>query len=272
MTNFLKIKTILVKLYLEVLFVIQCVKRFVSSFFVPKPIFINNIQLGGPTLIIAPHADDELIGCYNYIKRHRDDVIVLYCGLLGSNKDTANARIRKDEFIEFCSKVSAQYVVLEKASVESIKAILCKYDFDNVFIPSFIDWHVEHRWVNEALLQILEQIKLINIVWYQVSVPLYKINYIEGENKADYLEKWRVFADCYKSQKKINTSRFKFVERRGWNHFYAIEPYYCQSPDVFKQNLGKLSKNTIQLNQLKKVLNDYGKVVGLSAIIYKQID
>ena len=56
-----------------------------------------NIEEKNNILILAPHADDEWIGCYSILKYRLENVRCMYFNLYGDNQTDENRRIRNSE-------------------------------------------------------------------------------------------------------------------------------------------------------------------------------
>ena len=235
----------------------------------PKGINVGDVK-EGYSLIIAPHADDELIGCYHYIKKHPQSV-VLYCGLLGNHPGEENELRRKKEFISFCTSNRIQFILCEGELNQKIDSVIKEYKPSNIVIPSFIDWHPEHRLVNTILYHLDSVPDDSNIIWYRVSVPLMRYNYVIKENKEEYNNKWCNFSRHYKSQLSINFRRFKFFEKFSINGCYASEIFLIQDYNQFKKSVDDLSSHITTMMGLKSRINDIGSLSSLSESLYAKL-
>lgn len=234
----------------------------------PKPLHVGNgMPADGTSLIIAPHADDELIGCYNYIKRH-PECIIYYCGLLGSKYTEENGIRRKNEFISFCKSIGVAYCVATGEIRDDIERIIDEVHPANILIPSYIDWHSEHRLMSRMCYELFERNSGAKIIWYRISVPIMSYNYSIIEDNSDFQEKWNAFKKHYISQKTINIRRFKFVEKKSLKGPYAAELFYIQTYVNFRDNYKRLINKTTQLDELKLYLSDYKKLVIKSESLY----
>lgn len=240
--------------------------------FTPKPVLKEKRTIGeGFSLIIAPHADDELIGCFSYIKEHPNS-IVLYCGLLGSHYNEENANIRKREFVSFCEANRISFKILNNKLMEEIGAAIQEIKPSNVLIPSFVDWHYEHRLINSIVLDLEDYLTGCNIIWYRISVPIMLYNYSVEESKQDYINKWENFHLHYQSQKSINYKRFQFVEKHCIANVFASELYYIHTIDEFKNNMMVLLPQAKLLDSLKTVINDYKQLSSNAHNFYKLLN
>ncbi|WP_010249571.1 hypothetical protein [Myroides injenensis] len=205
-----------------------------------EKILSNNTIIAGKVLIIVPHADDELIGCFNFIKNYKSkaDITLFFCNLTGSNNNLNNKLNRELEFQNFCKTYQIKNIINTEEDVYvGLKHVLMNNKFNFFFITPLIDWHFEHREVNYILYDILnesyskEDLKVKNIVFYQISVPLnYNcVNFILGMNKEVVKEKWSAFSKFYPSQANLPKRRFIYQERlnalKCKDYFFAAESF-----------------------------------------------
>lgn len=231
---------------------------------------------GQRNLYIIPHADDELIGGFSTIVKNCSDFLLFYCGLLGKNQKEENRQTRLREFISLCEAKGFCYVIANRNLEKHIRRILNEYNPENIFIPSMVDWHEEHRLVNKILLKILDNKKRdVHIVWYQVSVPI-PMNYINcymPQNYHDIKYKWSDFRRFYKSQSHMPIQRFILEARFGGKGTknYAIEPFVMQDEEEWRFKVEKLDLYNEQLTQLKLRINNLKDIYRESEKIYSSL-
>lgn len=228
----------------------------------------------GPYLIIVPHADDELIGCHQFIQNHLDNVTIFYCGFLGSNPSEENRAVRAGEFVRYCQNVGVNYVCAENDIRHSLYTYLDELKPCTLLLPSYIDWHKEHRKVNEYLIDYLDTHKdstIQSLIWYHISVPLYggDANFASLMNEQQQRAKWDYFEDTYLSQKTINIKRFVLAERDCIEDSYAAETFLVMDKNTFCMKMKMLINKEQELDNLKGLLNDYNTLVQQSSFLYK---
>lgn len=141
---------------------------------------------GQHILVIAPHPDDESIGCAGTILSHRQagdtvHLLIVTDGgrsrALGLNREEM-VRRRQQEAIAAAAALDAKLIWLglpEGAwSVEhlqtSLKEILEQRLPDYVYAPSFIDFHPQHEQVAQGIATVLPTDVAVRV--YQVQTPL----------------------------------------------------------------------------------------------------
>ena len=227
-------------------------------------------------LIIVPHADDELIGTYEIIKKYKYNVELFYCAYTGSNSSKENCNTRLYEFKQFCEQFNIRYTVASTDIQTSLNEKIIQYSPNYIFIPSFIDWHEEHIKVNELMLNSVEA--LYNIVLYQISVPIYSeiINYYIPMHKKEHKSKWKDFYNIYVSQRSIPFTRFMYNEmiNRIDGETYASEVFTLLKYSDWKKLFLNFQqqKENIDLNTLKSSINDLIEVRNQAKQIYKLIE
>ena len=76
----------------------------------------------GKVLVVAPHADDELIGCYGlYINGLVSNTL---CVNMGDGKNE-KSEIRKKEFVQFCKKHRQKYSLYDD-SFDKVEELIKK--------------------------------------------------------------------------------------------------------------------------------------------------
>ncbi|MCX5782172.1 MAG: PIG-L family deacetylase [Elusimicrobia bacterium] len=158
---------------------------------------------GKKVLVIAPHPDDETIGCGGTIYKHINSggsAEVLYCTLDSDIrfKEAMNAA----SVIGFSNKHFLKYQVESLAKQHNLAdkfySLFKKIDPDIVFVPFWFDNHTDHRAVNSALRKVAKR-KTFNFMIYSYPVwfPLYPNVLIDI---GDVWEKKKEAIQCYPSQ------------------------------------------------------------------------
>lgn len=220
------------------------------------------------TLILAPHADDELIGCYSVISnlyRIGGDIALLNYSHNDSNSDT-----RIIEFSQFINKSlhigrqNAIYIDYNQR-LNSVFNLISTTRPQQIFLPCFIDWHPDHRDTNLVLAECLQWLPDYNptIFWYQVSIPLptKMINVFAPMTKWKYKQKWKDFSIYYQSQAHLPKHRFIQVESvnsKAAGYKYG-ECFISLTSKKFQSTINLLSDKISQINNLKKYINHLDK-------------
>lgn len=174
----------------------------------PKPLKINNTD---KILILAPHADDESIGCGGFLFKYAKQckVVCLTDGRFGDPNMPMNElmRIRKEEFIgamNFSKVKDYQFLNLQDGNLINEFDKFSKIDFENfdfIFIPNILDQHPDHKAVGIHLAKLLKSKKIkLKICMYEVWNALALPNsYIDI---SDISQKKKEMVSLYQSQTK----------------------------------------------------------------------
>lgn len=237
---------------------------------------------GDIILVVAPHADDELLSSYTVLARKDCEVWVYYCGFTGSNQDVRNREKRRQEIFSLCKKLGIPCVD-GNGKKSCLENLLREKAFDKVIIPSLIDWHSEHRKVNYWLVNICEKLNICpEIYWYSVTVPM------EGDfavqcvpmTKQVQKEKYLLFKQIYHSQLFMPLLRFKLNERINGHYSgcYAAETFMVVSIEKLERLASKfqLKENGDSdlirtVEGMKCLINDIMAIRRQSARIYKEV-
>lgn len=138
---------------------------------------VLNISKEDKILIIAPHPDDESIGCGGLISLYPSqiDIVVMTDGSRGDiNKTLKEMKIiRKQEFMNALEKVNINsYVFLDYPDGELIFHPNCMSEVDirkytKIFVPHYSELHADHRASFEFLIKKVKELQIENVEIYQ---------------------------------------------------------------------------------------------------------
>lgn len=248
--SILKIKIYIAKLISVIRYFLQAIQCTLFLRVKSKNNLSNcDFLVGKKILILIPHADDELIGCYSILSDPIYDVDLLYFEMTGGFPDMADIRMQE---LENCAKYFNRRLFLFESFLTQ------RYStYDVILTPSFIDWHPEHRMVANFIYDIItESIYSNSILVYNVSVPhaINSINIVSELSKKSSVEKYRQLKVLYPSQSNLPLLRFKIQEiidaiKLNTNYF-GCESY------IYFQNKSYIDFIDRQKNNEKKI-NDY---------------
>lgn len=228
---------------------------------------------GEKIIYIVPHSDDELISGYNFIKRYGKNILLVYCGFLGEKKSEQIMGVRKQEFLKSCTEMNVEYELISGNIEDELSEIVNRFKPQYICIPSYIDWHFEHRRTNDALRSILSINKDVNVVWYQISVPIpiSFANCIVTFSKKDQKKKYDLFRKVYLSQQHIPINRFIKEEKFCGKYYecYAAERFMIMKYSEFCEKIDKLKKSESEIQEMKKDINDLYIIYNKSERLYR---
>jgi LmbE family N-acetylglucosaminyl deacetylase len=181
--------------------------------------FSVSIPVGNRVLVLAPHPDDESLGCGGTIKllsKMKKAVKVIF--LTGGEKADPEirdperyVRLRKKEALRALRTLSiSDHEFLDfpdrglyqnRGKVkESLIRIIEDFGPDTVYCPSIIELHPDHRAVAGLLIEIHTRAPDVRCLFYEVTTPV-RPNILIDITKA-YRHKKRAI-NCYKSQLRI---------------------------------------------------------------------
>lgn len=168
-------------------------------------------------LIIAPHPDDEILGCGGIIKKFLSSSIQVEILLLTDGSGEIHrktlSQVRKNEFnsalfdmgnisnvcLEFPDgELDKYFKQLVDAMVEYFK----KNQPRIIFVPYILDYNIDHRISNYALTEVFKKIKFINsyIAMYEIWTPIIYPNHYINITK-EFGAKYTALK-CYETQEK----------------------------------------------------------------------
>lgn len=131
----------------------------------------------GRVLVLAPHPDDEVLGCGGILAKHRkqkDRVKVIY--LTSNRRRREEARlstqilgINELSFLGF----EDGHLSAGKKEVASIEKVLTNFKPDIIYAPYFIDSHSDHQATAEILGQAVKKSRFQGKIWsYEIWTPI----------------------------------------------------------------------------------------------------
>lgn len=203
----------------------------------------------GKTLVIAPHVDDETIGCSSILLSVPCDLLYITdsAGSVGATKDTG--RIRKQEAFDVQTHTRIQQLFFldgpnnalekdEKRLIEELTSFVG--DYHSIFTVSYIDNHPEHFLSSKILARALELTRgTADIYLYEVSNlhnPQSLTHYYSLSR--EMMKKKAHLFKLFKSQKqmdfriflKLNEEKGRVLEQPGAEFFQKMSAEsFCQS-------------------------------------------
>ena len=224
---------------------------------VPSNLIPLDINSSDSILIIAPHADDEWIGCYSILKTKHANITCCYMNMYGDDYSETNIQTRTLEIIKSSKYWGFDLRIVKNNAVEFIKE--CVKGKSICFIPSPYDWHPEHRKAfcqfYESYSQLSDSEKSdIRVYYYSISVPhsdKEKLSYITL-TKDELNQKWNVFNTIYASQSFMPSHRYKLQLRLvPRNIGYAAQLFICANDERLQNDY-----NLINNPYIEEKLND----------------
>lgn len=263
----MSIKRVIRKVGGKALYLLKCFKWYCfymrTTWRPQKPNYTlsDDWYLNERVLLIAPHADDELLSSYTLIKRC-PNIAVYYCGFTGSNNSEDNRRIRYNEIKSVCRECGVP-IIYGGGDCNNLEQVM--RSFDTIVIPSVVDWHFEHRKVSYLIYDILQRTKQVfNIYTYSVTVP----NESDGNvialtmTKKEQNEKYSLFYKLYHSQRFMPIFRFRINERINGHHSnaYSAEVFlrcsYNNWVNEIKYIMDRELTGSLELEALLRALDD----------------
>lgn len=182
----------------------------------------------GRILVLAPHPDDESIGCGGLLLKHRGqcDVVVLtdgrHGGLLGQeiNDVVASRKLEFEKAMTYAGVNKWTFLGIEDGELSKNFYSFSKLDigsYDIIFIPSSSEVNVDHACVTNFVARLKFRAKIFE---YEISSTLNcPSHYIDISDVVD--EKKRLIS-FYKTQ----TAQVDYVSKSiGLNCFRGLLPY-----------------------------------------------
>lgn len=202
-----------------------------------------NINPNGKILVVAPHPDDESLGCGGFMMKYAkqvDSFCFLSSGISPDAKSKSDTRISEwnaaQEFIG-CNNLGICELYGDKPLLPRIKDNMDYYlktldtsKYDYIFMPHFDDNHPEHQYVsNELMRNIIIQNgykKDATVCFYEVWKPLPAPN--------DFVEidpdKKQQLLSLYKTQWSVCNLPKKII---GLNYYRGVDCGFIDCAEAF---------------------------------------
>jgi len=167
------------------------------------PYFIKNKPIldlsGKKLLVISPHMDDEIIGCYSLLSDLNIDREVLFTTDSNFNND---GYIRRKETINVMKKLKIKNFYFFDLPDSQSDEIFLEYSnfsfskYDVLLVPNPNDRHIDHAAVYKNIKFLKENGNIIpEIIFYKLVDPLCNpTHYIEIKNINDKKETLKLYA------------------------------------------------------------------------------
>lgn len=268
------------KIYSSLIKKIRSVKWSHETFYIKNKVKkINSIvplRHSNVALILAPHSDDEWIGCSQvFLKKYYKTIVVCNMNMSGGDNEIMHKR-RIDEMKKNCDENNLIFEDILEKKKENLVKIIKKIKPDAIFSPFFIDWHKEHLKSIDLLYNSLKESKYNGLIYsYQVSLPLLvkKANCYIPMSKTEFNKKWNDFKRIYNSQIKIPYRRFMFNEiiNGKYTGSYACELFFMLNTTKWINMYESINKKNISYNKLYDDINSIRKTRNNLEKIYNEL-
>lgn len=231
-------------------------------------------------LLIAPHADDELLSSFTLLK-NASSIAVYYCGFTGTNNSAVNREKRYEEIHKLCDQLKIPFIY-GGGTCDNLSQVIGNYNV--LVVPSVVDWHPEHRKVSYLLSDILHRTgSTPSIYTYSVTVPNESDSTVLciPMTKHQQNNKYKLFREIYFSQSFMPLYRFIINERiNGYSiSSYAAETFRYRSLEKWFKEITFFRKadndGVYEVKEMLdnlKAIDDMDKIRRASKSLYELID
>lgn len=214
-------------------------------------------------LVLAPHPDDESIGCggvlyQHYLAGEKVTVVFLTNGSQGKTRRISEEEIIKQrrEEAEKANRVLGIHSMIfwnykdgelcaNKESIDRMRTLINTVIPDVVYLPYFVDEHPDHRATNIIFAEACSKITYkFKVFAYEVWTPLIP-NYLVNITKQ--MDKKLEALECYKTQIELfniaeiaeNLNAFRARRIRLRSYQYA-EAFFCCKIEEYQHLFNKI--------------------------------
>ncbi|MGO9614115.1 MAG: PIG-L deacetylase family protein [Dissulfurispiraceae bacterium] len=232
-------------------------------------------------LVLAPHPDDETLGCGGTIARFTQSGKKVRV-LIVSRGDAVNIEVeelvekRKEEARRACDILGVEELLFhdfpdgklnsyQHEIKDAIRKVILSYTPAVIFSPSPMDFHPDHQSIAKIIVSLLRECGTFQVAFYEVYQP---IRYNCVVDIADTMSTKERAVGCYNysllckpeamlhAVKGLNAFRsFAFLTKGFFEAFYVISPADSEDSiiDWLTYGLSKEASSYMLLFQLRKV-------------------
>ncbi len=218
-----------------------------------------NIKPGERILIVAPHPDDESIGCGGLICLYHDqvDVLLVTDGFIPERQNTDVAETRKNEFLTAMQQAGVHKSILLHIPEHAIRASRKQFrnvDFSiysHVFVPNRYEIHKDHTDVYKVVRKMIR--RKTKLYEYEVWTTIRRPNIIVDIGSVT--DDKRSLIGCHRSQlRELDYEALALglnaYRGRVHNMQYA-EAYYCRQ-EIKDQRIRRIKRTIKHLISKRK--------------------
>ena len=237
--------------------------------------FKSKYLIASKVLVIAPHPDDETLGCGGSLIQHieRGEMVKVLFLTDGSGGDFLNKHdpnsyvaMREEEAIEACSILGIQDYKFMRikdralgsslSHIQEIKEEIRLFDPSMIYVTSPLELNPDHRSAADLIWQAINELRCsVKLAFYEVSTPLQPNVLVDI---SQHEKQKRLAASCYASQMNpidysdlaLSVNRFRSLTIAS-TASYAEAYFVMDSINV----IGRKLKDFFTLKKLTNVLN-----------------
>ena len=169
-------------------------------------------------LVLAPHMDDEVLGCGGSIAKHAASNNRVFVAYVASGKDPAEAATREAEALEVCLSLGAETpfflrqdpASIDEHAIQDVVRIIRSEKINFIYAPHKDDGDLHHEKVHDmasrvhwlangtAYPPIPGQGQVQGLLFYEIHRPIQDVHYLE--DITPFVEKKREAMRIYASQ------------------------------------------------------------------------
>lgn len=232
-------------------------------------------KIHGRIIILAPHSDDEWVGCSQLLQEKDSHILIVNMDMMGGDSENLH-RERYIEMLAMAKVIECGIVTItgdEYRKTEKLKQVIINFCPGYICVPFYYDWHLEHLLTRKILYDAITSMELadnrkLNIIEYQVSVPIpfSEVTHCNKMSKDEQSQKWKQFSDVYKTQEFFPIWRFKYNEYIAGKYCncYSCENYNIKTAEVWKK---EFDTHVISENQRIIIMESFKKLAKIRVIL-----
>lgn len=183
----------------------------------------NEVPIVGRVMVIAPHPDDDVLGCGGSLLKHVTDgahcaIVYMTSGEAGGGKKSpeALAAQREAEALNGAKKLGVTDLIflhepdgklqISELVIEKVRTVIESAQPDLVYVPHEVDGHKDHRATYSIVIEAIKRLGYKPLIMaYEVWTPLQTVTHLVSFDEKTMQDKLSALAE-HKSQ--VNTINF----------------------------------------------------------------
>ena len=185
------------------------------------------------TTILAPHVDDELIGCFTRLQNRSIDHVIYFFELTPERKKEAKAAAEHFGFIPIFARP------------DSMKLVMDTVKDNTVLLPACTDSHPDHKYINRRFRNKFKRIEFYSVDLGTCLQEKKTLEFVPENPYCDTQRKRDLLNTLYPSQSEL--------WKRDSSYWLFESIVGCDYSTLYRYNIGRISvESSVYIEELRR--------------------